>query len=184
MGNMERLDIDPTIIDEVIISHAHWDHTGGLSGFLTAKSYRVYIPFSCPLPLHGEDVIRVKAPLKIHENIFSTGELKGIEQSLMVKTEAGIVVITGCSHPGVREIFEEVSRHGQIKFLIGGLHGFSEFNLVSDLEKICPVHCTQYKKEIKALYPDKYLEGGAGRVIEIQERIGGRCSPGQSMGCS
>jgi 7,8-dihydropterin-6-yl-methyl-4-(beta-D-ribofuranosyl)aminobenzene 5'-phosphate synthase len=67
----------------------------------------------------------------------------------------------------MREIFEEVSRHGKIKFLIGGLHGFSEFNLVNDLEKICPAHCTQYKKEIKALYPDKYLEGGAGRVIEI-----------------
>lgn len=167
LWNMAKLDIDPTIIDEVVISHAHWDHTGGLSGVLALKSCRVYIPFSCPLPPIGDEIIRVKDPLKIHENIFSTGELRGMEQSLVVKTEAGLVVIAGCSHPGVGEIFEEASRRGEIKFLIGGLHGFNEFNMVRDLEKICPAHCTQYKKEIKALYPDKYLDGGVGRVIEI-----------------
>jgi len=167
LGNMEKVSVDPRVIDEIVISHSHWDHTGGLSGFLTLNPCRVYIPSSCPLPPVGDDVIRVKAPMKIHENIFSTGELRGIEQSLVVKTEAGLVVIVGCSHPGVKEIFEEASRHGKIKFLIGGLHGFNEFNLVRDLEKICPTHCTQYKKEIKALFPDKYVEGGAGRVIEI-----------------
>ncbi|RLG29451.1 MBL fold metallo-hydrolase, partial [Methanosarcinales archaeon] len=150
LWNMAKLDIDPTISDEVVISHAHWDHTGGLAGFLALKPCRVYIPFSCPLPPIGDDIIRVKGPIKIHENIFSTGELMGIEQSLVIKTEAGLVVIAGCSHPGVREILEEASRLGKIDFLIGGLHGFNEFSIVKNLEKICPPHCTQYKKEIKA----------------------------------
>jgi 7,8-dihydropterin-6-yl-methyl-4-(beta-D-ribofuranosyl)aminobenzene 5'-phosphate synthase len=167
LWNMAKLDIDPTVIDEVFISHAHFDHTGGLSGFLALNPCTVYLPFSCPLPTVGDEIIRVKAPLKIHENIFTTGELRGIEQSLIVKTEGGLVVVAGCSHPGVRDIFEAASRLGEINVLIGGLHGFNEFNIVRDLEKVCPTHCTRYKKEIKALYPDKYLEGGVGRVIEI-----------------
>ncbi|HDD45412.1 MAG TPA: MBL fold metallo-hydrolase, partial [Candidatus Desulfofervidus auxilii] len=29
-------------------------------------------------------------------------------------------------------------------------------------------HCTQYKSKIKSLYPEKYIEGGAGRIIEIE----------------
>ncbi|MBW2115809.1 MAG: MBL fold metallo-hydrolase, partial [Deltaproteobacteria bacterium] len=104
LWNMAKLDIDPTIIDEVVISHAHWDHTGGLLDFLNINPCRVYIPLSCPAPPGGGEVIKVKGPLEIYENIFSTGELSGIEQSLIVKTEAGLVVIAGCSHPGVREI--------------------------------------------------------------------------------
>ena len=167
IGNMKKLDIDPRMVSDVFISHAHWDHTGGLLDFLNINPCRVYIPLSCPAPPGGGEVIKVKGPLEIYENIFSTGELSGIEQSLIVKTEAGLVVIAGCSHPGVREIFREASRLGKIIALIGGLHGFNEFDIVGDLEKICPVHCTQYKKEIKALYPDKYLEGGVGKVIEI-----------------
>lgn len=167
IGNMKKLDIDPRMVSDVFISHAHWDHTGGLLDFLNINPCRVYIPLSCPAPPGGEEVIKVKGPLEIYENIFSTGELSGIEQSLIVKTEAGLVVIAGCSHPGVREIFREASRLGKIIALIGGLHGFNEFDIVGDLEKICPVHCTQYKKEIKALYPDMYLEGGVGKVIEI-----------------
>ena len=167
IGNMKKLDIDPRMVSDVFISHAHWDHTGGLLDFLNINPCKVYIPLSCPAPPGGGEVIKVKGPLEIYENIFSTGELSGIEQSLIVKTEAGLVVIAGCSHPGVREIFREASRLGKIIALIGGLHGFNEFDIVGDLEKICPVHCTQYKKEIKALYPDMYLEGGVGKVIEI-----------------
>ena len=110
----------------------------------------------------------MKAPLEIHENIFSTGELQGIEQSLVVKTQAGLAVIAGCSHPGVRKIFEAASQLGDIKFLVGGLHGFNEFTILKNLDRVCPTHCTQYKKKIRKLYPEMYLEGGAGRVIEIE----------------
>jgi len=51
--------------------------------------------------------------------------------------------------------------------VIGGMHGFSEFELFKDLELICPTHCTQHKAELKKLYPQKYIDGGAGRIIEI-----------------
>jgi 7,8-dihydropterin-6-yl-methyl-4-(beta-D-ribofuranosyl)aminobenzene 5'-phosphate synthase len=47
------------------------------------------------------------------------------------------------------------------------MHGFSEFELFKDLELICPTHCTPHKAKLKKLYSKKYLEGGAGRIIEI-----------------
>jgi len=167
ISNMKKLDIDPKVVEEVFISHSHWDHIGGLSDFLRINKVRVYIPWSCQKPPGALEVINIKEPIKIYENIFSTGELQNIEQSLVVKTEKGLVIIAGCSHPRVKNILEAASDFGDPKMLIGGLHGFSEFDLVEDLELICPTHCTQFKSEIRSRYPKKYISGGAGKVINI-----------------
>lgn len=167
LSNMEKQGIDPSSIDEVFISHAHFDHTGGLSEFLNKNTNaKIYIPPSFR-GLKGRDVISISQPTKIHENIFSTGQLDGIEQSLCVKTEKGIVIIVGCSHPPMRTILDTARQFGTIYGIIGGLHGFSEYALFEDLEFICPVHCTQHIAELKRLYPEKYVAGGAGKVIEI-----------------
>lgn len=167
LSNMEKLDIDPIVIEEVFISHGHWDHIGGLLDFLNINQVKVYIPWSCQEPSGAGEIIKVKEPLKIHKNIFSTGTLNDIEQSLVVKTEKGLVVIARCSHPGVKNILKAASDFGEPKVLIGGLHGFSDFELVEDLEFICPTHCTQFKSEIRSRYPEKYISGGVGKVIEI-----------------
>ncbi len=179
LSNMEKLGINPNSIDEIFISHAHFDHTGGLSAFLDKNNkVKVYVPISFRGVRNAKEVIYVKEPIKIHENthrsegaslrsnkgIFSTGELGGIEQSLCIKTEKGIVVIVGCSHPGIKNILEAASQFGKVYALIGGLHGFREFDLLKDLKLICPCHCTQFQSEIKSLYPEKYIEGGAGRL--------------------
>ncbi|MEA3342592.1 MAG: MBL fold metallo-hydrolase [archaeon] len=167
LDNMKKLNIEPTQITEIFISHPHWDHTGGLSDFLEVNPVKVYIPLSCPEPHNAEEVVKIKESLKIHENIFSTGELVNIEQSLAVKTEKGVIVIVGCSHPGVKLILDAASQFGKPYAIIGGLHGFSDFNLIRDIEFICPTHCTQFKSEIKSSYPKKYISGGVGKVIEI-----------------
>jgi len=167
LDNMKKLDIDPAKIDDIFISHAHHDHTGGLQDFLKLNSnVRVFVPAS--LRARGaEKVISVSNAITIYENIFSTGELKGMEQSMAVKIEKGIVVVAGCSHPGVKNILKAASQFGKPYAIIGGLHGFNEFDLIKDLAFICPTHCTQFKSEIKNLYPEKYIEGGAGKIIEI-----------------
>ena len=84
-----------------------------------------------------------------------------------IKTDKGIVIMVGCSHPHMSNILDTARQFGNIYGIIGGLHGFSDFALFRDLEFICPVHCTQHKSELKRLYPEKYIAGGAGKVIEI-----------------
>jgi len=167
LNNMDKLGIDPVSIDEVFISHAHFDHTGGISEFLKVnQKAKFYVPPSFLGPGNREVISMPKAS-KIHENVFSTGELDGVEQSMGIITDKGIIVIDGCSHPYMGHILDAAREFGEIYGIIGGLHGFSEFGLFKDLELICPTHCTQHKAELKKLYPQEYIEGGAGRVIEI-----------------
>jgi 7,8-dihydropterin-6-yl-methyl-4-(beta-D-ribofuranosyl)aminobenzene 5'-phosphate synthase len=168
LSNMEKLNIDPTTIDEVFISHAHFDHVGGLSAFLNVKSdVTIYVPASLRGIWGVKEVVSVSEPLKIHENVFSTGEIDHIEQSMAVKIDEGIVIIAGCSHPRMAHILKAASQFGKIHAIVGGLHGFSEYDLFKDLELICPTHCTQHKAEIKALYPKKYTDGGVGKIIKF-----------------
>jgi len=166
LSNMAKLDTDPASIDVVIISHPHHDHVGGLSAFLNVKrDAKVYVPVSLRGIPNAREVIPVSGPLEIFESVFSTGELGSSEQSLAIKTEKGVVLVVGCSHPGVKSILKAASEFGKVCAIVGGLHGFSEYDLLRDLTVICPTHCTEHKSEIRTLYPRAYIEGGVGQVI-------------------
>jgi 7,8-dihydropterin-6-yl-methyl-4-(beta-D-ribofuranosyl)aminobenzene 5'-phosphate synthase len=168
LNNMKKLDIDPTSVDEVFISHPHFDHVGGLSAFLHENhEVTVYVPDSLRGIKHAREIRHFSKPEKIHENFFSTGQLDQIEQALAVQTEKGLVLVVGCSHPPMEDILDTASRFGNIFGIVGGLHGFNKFELLSNLNLICPTHCTQHKTEIQNRYPDKVEQGGAGRVIKI-----------------
>ena len=104
------------------------------------------------------NMTKVSEPVQICPNIFSTGELGGIEQSLVINTSKGLLVVVGCSHPGVGNILYGI---------VGGFHGFNEFDRLEPVSLICPCHCTQYKSEIKHMFKDRCLECGAGMVIEL-----------------
>lgn len=164
LANMEHLNVSATKINTIIISHHHFDHTGGLSAFLYAQpDAEIFIPQSlrglhCP-----ERIFLIDGEYNIDEDIYSTGELRGIEQSLFIRTSAGFVLIAGCSHPGPEHILPVVEKHGHIHALIGGLHGFSDYRLLADIDYVCPTHCTRHIAGIAERYPDKYLPGGVGR---------------------
>jgi len=168
LHNMKELNIDPKDIGIIVISHAHGDHAGGLSGILELnETAELCLPSSFGRVRLGGRIITVKAAIQICEDVFSTGELMGIEQSLALKTDKGVFVVTGCSHPGVANILKAASEFGKIYGILGGFHGFREFKALESLSLIYPCHCTAYKREIRDLYPDRALECGAGLVVEL-----------------
>lgn len=167
MRNMKELGIDAGHIGIIVISHVHGDHTGGLRSLLEVnKEAELYLPASLRISIPGRKISAVTKPLEIAEDVFSTGELKGIEQSLAIKTEKGILVIVGCSHPGVGEIIDAASRFGKVYGIIGGFHGFRDFSRLRDLSLIVPCHCTQYKSDILELFPQQSIKCGAGLILE------------------
>jgi 7,8-dihydropterin-6-yl-methyl-4-(beta-D-ribofuranosyl)aminobenzene 5'-phosphate synthase len=168
LHNMKQLGIDPNRIGTIVISHHHYDHTGGMSDVLEINKHAViYVPASIALRLPGKKVIQVSQPVQISNAIFSTGELRGIEQALAIKIRQGIVIVTGCSHPGVGEILDVVSYYGKIYGLIGGFHDFHDFSRLNGLSLVCPCHCTLYKSELKSLFPSQYISCGAGLELEL-----------------
>lgn len=117
LNNMEKLAIDPDSIDIVVLSHIHPDHTGGLGSLLEKNpNVTVYLPESFPKKFKdnvqdsGAKVVEVEKSMKICENVYSTGQLgRWIrEQSLIVRTEAGLIVMAGCAHPGILKIVNPV----------------------------------------------------------------------------
>lgn len=169
LHNMKGLNIDPGEIGIIVISHDHFDHTGGLSEILEVnKTAELYLPSSFKGAFEGRKVTMVgKESVQICEDVFSTGELEGIEQSLAIKTGKGVFVVAGCSHPAMRSILGAAAKFGKVYGIVGGFHGFHDFKAFDDLLLVYPCHCTQHTQEIRNLFKDKALECGAGLVIEL-----------------
>lgn len=99
---MKHLGLNPEKVMIVVISHAHMDHAGVLSSLLELnRNASIYVPHSFFRVIPVRKVIRIKNPLKICDKVFTTGELSGIEQSLAIDNGNVIMVVTGCSYPGV-----------------------------------------------------------------------------------
>jgi 7,8-dihydropterin-6-yl-methyl-4-(beta-D-ribofuranosyl)aminobenzene 5'-phosphate synthase len=116
LKNMEKLKIEAKTIDIIILSHIHHDHIGGLSDFLRENPLvTVYMPKSLPQSVKdkvrhaGAKLVEVHSSIEICKNAYSTGELGAWikEESLIITTSKGLVIITGCAHPGIVNIVEK-----------------------------------------------------------------------------
>ncbi len=161
--NMRVLNKDPKTIDRVVLSHIHGDHTGGLWSLLEEKpNLKVYIPGSFPqefeqrVKKYGAEVVRVNTSLEIDRGIYLTEEMEnGIkEQFLLIHTSKGMILVTGCAHPGIVEIIEKAkTTTGQdVHMVLGGFHLFSRGKkeiqeiihsfLDMKVQMVAPCHCT------------------------------------------
>jgi 7,8-dihydropterin-6-yl-methyl-4-(beta-D-ribofuranosyl)aminobenzene 5'-phosphate synthase len=192
LSNMEKMDIDPEEVDVVVLSHIHGDHVGGLHAFLE-KNHEVtmYVPESFPERFkreaedYGAVVLDVKEPVKIHEYFHSTGQMgNGIkEQALVIGTDRGLIVITGCAHPGIVKIVEKAKNvtRDKVLLVIGGYHlggkNKDEIqNIISDFRKlgvnyVGPCHCTgdTAKQLFKKEYMKYFINVGVGKIITFED---------------
>ena len=165
--NLSDLGIDVGRLKYVVISHEHWDHTGGLWYILRENpSVKVFIcknfssGFKQKIKEFNGEFIEVESPIEIKKNIFTTGEIMGEynnsslpEQSLVIKKDK-LTVITGCAHPGIVSILKKVEEifPYPIGLVLGGFHLYEKSDI--EIEKIlqefkdigvgrvAPCHCT------------------------------------------
>jgi 7,8-dihydropterin-6-yl-methyl-4-(beta-D-ribofuranosyl)aminobenzene 5'-phosphate synthase len=190
LANIQRLGLAPESVDAVVLSHIHADHTGGLDTFLSRNpTVTVYTPASFPasfqdgIKRHGARLETVSAPRRLLEGIYSTGEMGGgiREQALIVETDEGLVVITGCAHPNVADMAERAHAylHKKIHLLMGGFHlgGSSQAEIEAiirrlktlGVETVAPSHCTGERATnmFREAWGSDFVDGGLGAVIQL-----------------
>lgn len=189
LSNMAKMGIDPAGIKTVALSHAHGDHTGGLGALLDiGVRPTVYVPRSFPTRFKANvrsltTLVKVHGPMEIQPGIHTTGEVgRGIvEQALVVEAGEGLVVITGCAHPGVVKMVRRAQESvgGEVYLVLGGFHLGSVGRrrierIVADfgqlgVQKVAPCHCTgdQAIGIFAKKYGENFIQVGVGRVITI-----------------
>ncbi len=190
--NLTELKENLNRVDMIVISHNHGDHTGNLFTVLETKNdLTVYMPFSTSdaeikrIKDTDAKVVRDENPRDLGNSWYLSGEMGSTikEQALIMDTPKGLVVITGCAHPGITEIVARVKEiHKKDIFLVlGGFHlgGSSEAQIeeiIQDFKdmgvrNVAPTHCTGDKaiEMFQEAYGDHFIKAGVGKKIEIEE---------------
>ena len=149
-------------LSKVIISHFHWDHTGGIFDLLNRTPGITFYTgedfgdvFAEEVERRGGKVEKGTEWRQLAKNIYITPELKGemLEQALVIDGADSTFLLLGCSHPGVEDFVKITYRRFRkpISFA-GGFHYFplSERQIARRIRKIkkfpiarvYPMHCT------------------------------------------
>jgi len=181
LGNMDELEIDLADIQAVVLSHMHWDHIGGLDAVLGVNpEVTVYAPagfsstFLRDVRRRAGAVVETEQARQINGSVWTTRVLERalVEQALYVQSAEGIVVVTGCAHPGVVELARAAkSASGQeTHAVLGGFHmarmSQSEIQHVihglEDLgvQRTGPCHCSgdAAREAMQKAYGESYLD--------------------------
>jgi 7,8-dihydropterin-6-yl-methyl-4-(beta-D-ribofuranosyl)aminobenzene 5'-phosphate synthase len=103
------------------------------------------------------------------------------ELSLVIRTQRGLVVVVGCSHPGVEKILEEATNiDSRLYSVIGGFHLVRtpepEVRRVArvlhdtlKIDRVAPAHCTSELgfKVFLEQFGDRFDRAGLGAVIQL-----------------
>ena len=237
LSNAELLKVSLKNIDYAVISHNHYDHTGGLVDILKAAEgtipviahpeiFKVSFAIDPSLRYIGpppnpetfrESVknagglwILSRDPLKIFDGAYTTGEIReedkvSFEKKVTIKaykildgvltpdnvndeiglafvTAEGLVVLGGCSHPGIISIVKKaikVTGVNEVRAVVGGFHliNASEERIEETVKafkelgvkEIYTGHCTGLDAEsaLKRAFGRRFHKLHAGMVINI-----------------
>ncbi len=146
--NAMAMDIDLQDVDCIALSHAHWDHAGGLKYHQFDDRKKIVFHPDLPDKLLEKDkqrfnsdfeLIPAKSSLEMLPGFWFLGEIprvtsfekgtyKGVsmwdDSAIAISTDKGVVVISGCSHSGICNICEQAKKVTKQKLyaVIGGFH--------------------------------------------------------------
>jgi 7,8-dihydropterin-6-yl-methyl-4-(beta-D-ribofuranosyl)aminobenzene 5'-phosphate synthase len=235
LHNAKCLKKDLTSIKNILLSHGHYDHTGGLLNVLKLKEYLIinahphvfskkyailkangketkrYIGIKCKkeyLEKQGAKFVFNSSFTEVGEGIYLTGEVPrttGFEkgdlrllvedngslvpdpllddQSLILKTKSGLVIILGCAHSGLINTLQHIEsnfKDEKLNTIIGGTHlGFLKEDQLEktishlrryDFKRIGTSHCTGLKAAARLFqeFKDKFFFANVGTSIRIE----------------
>lgn len=228
--NAAQLRIDLSLVEQVVLSHGHYDHSGGLTALLAVNTHCevvvgkgffvdkyaqlnggyeflgnnftkddllmrgvVYSELAEPLRelvpgvyamgdfprIHPDEVINTR--FKLHTEAGFEPDPFDDEILLVVDTPQGLVVLLGCSHPGMRNMLDAVKKRFSkpIYAVLGGTHLVEASNPVVDasseylahegIEIIGVSHCTG-KVGMKVLSEStgSYFHNRTGSALIVQ----------------
>jgi 7,8-dihydropterin-6-yl-methyl-4-(beta-D-ribofuranosyl)aminobenzene 5'-phosphate synthase len=189
-NNLQALNIRLNHIHKLVISHHHGDHTGNIFPVLDANSdMQVYLPSSLDgnfrkmVEGYGAHIVCDQQMRPVGNDMYLSGEMgfQTREQALVIRTDKGLVLLAGCSHPGIDRMIKKVTKaFGEpVYMMMGGFHleDYSDEELEAltaelkklGVQKVVPGHCTGTKaiNQFEREFPDGYLQSGTGQVIVL-----------------
>ena len=182
--NLEVLKVDPKEVQVIAISHAHLDHTGALAPFVIRldEEVQIHSPFDWPEEYIPSTAVR--SPLQVCRNVYLTGAMgkSPVEQALVLNTADGLVVVTGCAHPGVVDMVVRAKEmlDRPVDLVCGGFHLLNksdeevkeiigQFRALG-VKRVGATHCTGEKQIalIREAYGADFVPLGVGRVLEFR----------------
>ena len=190
LENLQLLGKDPMAVEAVVISHAHGDHTGGLPALLElGLRPKLYLLSAFPAEMREGlpdlvELVETTPGQEIVPGIRTTGQVGSAipEQALILDTQEGTVVLTGCAHPGVILMVERAQElsPGSLHLVMGGFHLMAasaediqgilgEFRRLG-VERVGATHCSGDLTitTMQSAYGEAFQPLGAGRVLKFR----------------
>ena len=201
--NANALRIDLNRSDFIVLSHHHWDHTGGMASHeFREKKKLVLHPHildkvsaeKADLFKRDFEIIASKKSLELASGIFFLGEIprktsfeKGEHKgdlmlddtAIAIKTEKGLIVLTGCSHSGICNICEYAKEvTGQSLYaVVGGFHlnkknealvrKTVEYFKSQNVEHLYPMHCVDFPTLTRFYNEFDTIKYATGDIIKL-----------------